>query len=114
MIFHHHRLPNRSIDEDEEQANEHFLRSRSYLLMRLRLLKDSQLSMKISNEIKMETIEKGFLATIQRRKELLERIQQLNQQCRMLREKNHRLVQIIRQRHEENLRLEKIFRIEQK
>ena len=76
--------------EDEEQV-EQFLRSRRHLWSRIRLLNDSILSIKISNEIQLETIHQGFLNTINRRKELLERIQQLTSECQMFKDKNRRI-----------------------
>ena len=110
ISFQHHRSPDRSVHDEDEEATEHFRHSRRYIQMRIRLLKDSTLAIKISNEIKLDTIEKGFLATIQRRKELLERIQQLNEQCRIVRDKNDPLSQLVRQRFEENDQLEKDYR----
>lgn len=111
MFLQRRHQPEPAVDDDEEQT-EPFLRSRRHLLTRQRLLKDSILSIKISNEIKLETIEKGFLATINRRKELLERIAQLNQQCEHLRERNSNIADTIRDRVKSNRELENRYQDE--
>ena len=87
MFTHNNELPSPGAGEDEEHA-EHFFHSPRYLTTRIRLLNDSILSVKVSNEIKLETIHKGFLSTINRRKELLEQIKQLTKQCQILHEQN--------------------------
>ncbi|UJR29050.1 hypothetical protein I4U23_010265 [Adineta vaga] len=94
--------------EDDEHA-EHVLRSRRYLTMRIRLLKDCILSINISNEIKLETIQRGFQMTMNRRKELLEEIQQLNKQCQILHEKNQSMKEMNETRLETNQNLEKTY-----
>ncbi|CAF4982363.1 unnamed protein product, partial [Rotaria socialis] len=88
---------------------EQFLHSRRYLNMRIRLLNDSILSVKISNEIKLETIHQGFLLTINRRKELLEQIKELNKQCQILHEKNEAIKENNQNRLHLNSKLEKNY-----
>lgn len=94
--------------EDYEQV-EHFLRSRRYLNMRIRLLNDSILSVKISNEIKLETIHRGFLSTINRRKELLEQIKEINKKCQLLHENNEEIKENNRNRFQLNDQIEKHY-----
>ena len=65
--------------ENGEQL-EQFLHSRRFLSMHIRLLNDSIFSLKISNEIRLETIQQEFLSTINRRKELIDKIKQLHEQ----------------------------------
>ncbi|CAF5148162.1 unnamed protein product [Rotaria sp. Silwood1] len=77
--------------------------------MRIRLLNDSILSVKISNEIKLETIHRGFLLTINRRKELLEQIKELNKQCQILHEKNQTIKENNQNRFQFNNKLEKNY-----
>lgn len=100
MLIHKQKLPSPGAGEDEEEV-ECFARSPRHLNMTIRLLNDSILSAKLSNEMKLETIHKGFLATIDRRKELLEQIKQLNKQCQILHEQN----QTVKENHQNRLRL---------
>jgi hypothetical protein len=98
MFRHNQELPLPGPGDDEEQV-EYFSHSPRHLNMSIRLLTDSILSVKLSNEIKLETIHKGFLSTIHRRKELLEQIKELNKQCQMLHEQN----QIIKENNQNRL-----------
>jgi len=110
MFIHNQDFPeSNGVGEDEEQV-ESFVRSRRYLTMRIRLLNDSILSINISNEIKLETIHKGFLSTINRRKELLEQIQQLNKQCQVLHETNQTIKENNQNRFQLNEQLEKNYK----
>jgi len=110
MFIHNQDFPeSNGVGEDEEQV-ESFVRSRRYLNMRIRLLNDSILSINISNEIKLETIHKGFLSTINRRKELLEQIQQLNKQCQVLHETNQTIKENNQNRFQLNEQLEKNYK----
>ena len=104
MAIQRRDIPEPGAGEDEEQV-EKFLRSRRHLNGRIRLLNDSILSIKISNEIQLETFHQGFLNTINRRKELLERIEQLTEECRMFKEKNRRLEEYNEHRREVNEQL---------
>jgi hypothetical protein len=108
MILHKHELPVPGVGEDEEHV-EQFLRSPRYLNMRIRLLNDSILSINISNEIKLETIHRGFLSTINRRKELLEQIKEFNKQCQILHEKNQTIKDNNQNRFQLNNKLEKTY-----
>ncbi|CAF1023562.1 unnamed protein product [Rotaria magnacalcarata] len=108
MFTHNHELPSLGAGEDGEQV-EQFLHSRRYLNMRIRLLNDSIESVKISNEIKLETIHQGFLLTINRRKELLEQIKELNKQCQILHEKNEAIKENNQNRLHLNSKLEKNY-----
>ncbi|CAF1104756.1 unnamed protein product [Rotaria sordida] len=108
MFIHNHELPLPGAGEDDEHVGQ-FLHSRRYLNMRIRLLNDSILSVKISNEIKLETIHRGFLLTINRRKELLEQIKELNKQCQILHEKNQTIKENNQNRFQFNNKLEKIY-----
>ena len=94
---------------DDEGEGEQSRHSARYLHMRLRLLNDSILSTSISNEIQLETIHKGFLATIDRRKELLEQIRHLTQQCQLFTEKNENLRQYNRNRLQSNSKLQEDY-----
>lgn len=100
--------PDLSAGIDEEHV-EHVLHSRRYLNMRIRLLKDSIFSVSVANEIKLETIQRGFQTTIERRKELLDQIQQLNKQCQILHEKNQSLKEMNDSRVTINENLDKIY-----
>ena len=108
MFLKNHELPESGTNEDQEQA-EQFLHSHRYLSMRVRLLNDSISSVKIANEIKLETIHRGFLFTINRRKELLEQINQLNKQCQIYREKNKILKETNQNRIQCNDKLDKDY-----
>jgi len=108
MFIHNHEFPSPGAGEDEEQV-EYFSHSPRYLNMSIRLLNDSILSVKISNEIKLETIHKGFLSTINRRKELLEQIKHLNKQCQVLHEQNQIIKENNQNRLEFNNKLEKNY-----
>jgi hypothetical protein len=109
MFIHNHEFPSPGAGDDEEQV-EYFSHSPRYLNMSIRLLNDSILSVKISNEIKLETIHKGFLSTINRRKELLEQIQQLNKQCQVLHETNQTIKENNQNRFQLNEKLEKNYK----
>jgi len=88
MFFYKNEVPRLpGAGEDDEQV-EHFLKTPRHLTTRIRILNDLIFSVNISNEIKLETIHKGFLSTINRRKELLEQIKDLNKQCQIHHEKN--------------------------
>ena len=87
MFINNDRFPSPGAGEDEEQIEIIFHSSR-HLNTNIRLLNDWISSVKISNEIQLETIHQGFLSTINRRKELLEQIKQLNKQCQILHERN--------------------------
>jgi tRNA A-37 threonylcarbamoyl transferase component Bud32 len=108
MLINNHELPSPGAGDDEEQV-EYYSHSPRYLNMSIRLLNDSILSVKISNEIKLETIHKGFLSTINRRKELLEQIKQLNKQCQVLHEQNQIIKENNQNRLEFNIKLEKTY-----
>jgi len=108
MLIHNHELPSPGAGDDEEQV-EYYSHSPRYLNMSIRLLNDSILSVKISNEIKLETIHKGFLSTIHRRKELLEQIKELNKKCQVLHEQNQIIKENNQNRLEFNIKLEKIY-----
>lgn len=92
------------------ESDEPFFHSRRHLNMRIRLLQDSILASQISNEVKLETMHRGFLATIDRRKELLEQIQQLNKQCQLLHEKNQNLREMSDERARATVQLESSYR----
>ncbi len=110
LVIHNQDFPeSNGVGEDHEQV-ESFVHSRRYLNMRIRLLNDSILSINISNEIKLETIHKGFLSTINRRKELLEQIQQLNKQCQVLHETNQTIKENNQNRFQLNEKLEKNYK----
>lgn len=87
-------------------------RSYRHLNMKIRLLNDSIVSVKTSNDIQLETIEKGFQSTINRRKILLEQIQELNEQCQRIHQQNQFLKQNNQIRLEENQKLEMNYRNE--
>jgi hypothetical protein len=108
MLINNHELPSPGAGDDEEQV-EYYSHSPRYLNTSIRLLNDSILSIKISNEIKLETIHKGFLSTINRRKELLEQIKQLNKQCQVLHEQNQIIKENNQNRLEFNIKLEKTY-----
>ncbi len=109
MFRHNQELPLPGPGDDEEQV-EYFSHSPRHLNMSIRLLTDSILSVKLSNEIKLETIHKGFLSTINRRKELLEQIQQLNKQCQVLHETNQTIKENNQNRFQLNEQLEKNYK----
>ena len=94
---------------DDGDHTEQLRRSARYLHMRIRLLNDSILSTSISNEIQLETIHKGFLATIDRRKKLLEQIRHLNDQCQCFAEKNENLRRYNRDRLQSNAKLQEYY-----
>ncbi len=104
MFIHNHDFPSPGAGEDEEHV-EYSSRSPRYLNTSIRLLNDSILSIKVSNEIKLETIHKGFLSTINRRKELLEQIKQLNKQCQIFYEQN----QLIKETNQNKFELNRQF-----
>jgi len=88
MFVHNNDYPSPGSTGHDDEQIDGSLNSPRHLNMTIRILNDSIFSVKISNEIKLETIHKGFLSTINRRKELFEQIQHLNKQCQILYEKN--------------------------
>lgn len=108
MLLSNHELPVSGAGDDPEEY-EYYSHSPRYLNTRIRLLNDSILSFKISNEIQLETIHQGFLSTIKRRKELLEKIQQLNEQCQYLHKQNQLIKEKNQNRLDENKKLENYY-----
>ncbi len=108
MFIHNNEFPSPGAGEDEEQV-ENFFHSTRHLTTSIRLLNDSILSIKISNEIKLETIHQGFLSTINRRKELFEQIKQLNKQCQILHEQNQLIKENNEKKYEFNQQLERNY-----
>jgi AraC-like DNA-binding protein len=108
MFIHNNEFPSPGAGEDEEYA-ENFFHSPRHLTTTIRLLNDAILSVKISNEIKLETIHKGFLSTINRRKELFEQIKQLNKKCQILHEQNESIKENNQIKFELNQQLEQNY-----
>ena len=99
MLLSNQKTPLPAVGDDEESASS-FPRSSRHINMKIRLLNDSIASVKTSNEIQLQTIEKGFQSTIERRKKLLEQIEQLTEQCANLREQNEGFQRINQSRNE--------------
>lgn len=108
MFINNHDLPLPGAGDDNEHV-QNYSHSPRYLNTSIRLLNDSILSVKISNEIQLETIHKGFLSTINRRKELLDKIKQLNKQCQLLHEQNQIIKDKNQNRFNENNKIEKNY-----
>lgn len=101
MFIHNSEYPSPGSTNPDDEHIDSSLNSPRHLNMTVRILNDSIFSVKISNEIKLETIHKGFLSTINRRKELFEQIQYLNKQCQIFYEKN----QLIKENNQKQLQI---------
>ena len=109
MLLSNSKIPLPGVGDDDEHV-ESYGRSYRYLNARIRLLNDSILSVKISNEIQFEILANGFHSTIERRKNLLEQIEQLNEQCQILHQRNEILKQLHQTRIQSNQILEENYR----
>ena len=111
MLLSNPKTPLPGVGDDEEHV-EFYTRSYRHLNMRIRLLNDSIASVKLSNEIRLEKIAKGFQSTIERRKNLLEQIQHLTEQCQILEQRNQTFKQTNEIRIQDNEILENNYRKE--
>lgn len=111
MLLNNSKVSLPSVDEGDEHV-ESSGRSCRYLNAKIRLLNDSIFSVRISNEIQFEILANGFHSTIERRKNLLEQIQHLTEQCRILLQRNDVLKQLHQTRIESNEILEENYRKE--
>ena len=109
MLLNNSKVVLPSAGDDDEQV-ESYGRSYRHLNAKIRLLNDSIFSVKISNEIQFEILANGFHSTIERRKKLLEEIEQLTEQCRYLHQRNEILKQSYQTRIESNRILEENLR----